>query len=426
MRINEYSIYKKTFKNIFRISASSLGSAIFSFFLLIIISDKLTLKDYGTFTYLLSLVSIFLPIACFGLPQLWIKSYGEIGEISKVFFLDSLKYILIILPIIICFLFLWSKFNQFNRSEVLLLSILFIIIISQIFFELCCAIYQINESYIKLTIIQICQNFLRLLFIISFLLYFQSLNIYTVSLSYFLSAILIILFGIIELKNFLYKKKINYDDNKFLKKNTLTLVNTLPFAFINFMGMLYLSINIILLDLIGSKEEIAYFGVALNIFLVFLILPNSIYSKLYLKKFHYWSNHDLIKLKKYFIIGILSMFFIGVLFAILINLFSEFFIISIFDEKFRPSIKILNTLSLALPILFAGYNAGTILLTKNYIYKKIVNVSIATILTPVFSYFLFFEFGVIGITISIVLCSIILFLLNIFTLIRNEKHLQFY
>ena len=426
MFFNKNFVYKKIIGNFSIVAISSLVSAIIAFCLQIMISNKLSLQDYGTFVYILTLVSIFLPIVCFGLPQLWVKSYGEVGEASKSYFFNSLKYILFFLPIIIIFLFSWSILNQFKSSELILLLILSIILISQIFFELNIAIYQIYENYIKLSAFQVYQNFFRLLFVFIFYVFFQNLNIYTVSFSYFLSAILIIFFGFIGLRNFLSNNKISYNYTASKNKNSLTLYKAAPIALINFMGMLYLTINVIILDFLGSKEDIAHFGIALNIFYVFLIIPNSIYGKLYLKKFHYWSNHDLKKLKHNFIIGILTMFLVGSFLVILIHLFSDFFILFFLDEKFMPSIKILNTLSFALPIIFAGYNAGTILLTKNYIFKKIINVSIATIFTPVFSYFLFFELGVIGIAMSIVLSSIILFMLNFVTLIKYEKHLQFY
>lgn len=404
------------FLNISFVTVASFFSAFFAFLLQIFLSNNLSLEDYGHFIHVFTLITIFLPFVCFGVPQLWLKIYGELGKESIKNFDKFYFNILIILVLVLVFLIFWAKINHFNSNEKNLLFVLSFILISQIFFELSCSVLQIRQNFKKLSFFILIQNLIRLLMLLLIYLFIKNMTVSIVSYCYLISAIIVIFISFFELKDFFNKNKIKISMKRI---HLFSFYNCLPIATANFLGMLYLSSNIILLNFLSNKESIAIFNIALTIFYLTLIIPNTIYHKIYLAKFHYWANHDVLKLKKHFFYGSIAMFFLGLFCSLIINLFSDIFILTVFGERFYSSIHLLNILSFALPIVFPSYVIGSILLTKNLILKKIINMTIVAIITPILSYSLFLKYSLTGVSISILIISILLFILNLISLKKN-------
>src|SRR5690606_23049373 len=174
-----------TFKAVSYLWFGSLLGAAFAFFSQVLIARKLSLDEYGSFSSALALVNIVLPLAGFGLPQLWLKVFGEEGWRGIRWIKPSLQFAILSTTCVSGGIVVWGIVGGHGAGVDQLFGMIALFRIGQVSMELVSSRLQLEERYRDLSAWQLCPHVLRFFLVLAFL-YFsgQSSTLYGVGLVY--------------------------------------------------------------------------------------------------------------------------------------------------------------------------------------------------------------------------------------------------
>lgn len=120
-----------------------------------------------------------------------------------------------------------------------------------------------------------------------------------------------------------------------------------------------------------GDEQAGLYNVVFIAITTILISPTVLYSKFLIPKYYRWANHDKEKFYDARKKGNIIMLISGGIMMIIVSILSGFFIPIIFGKEYVDSIKLLNTLSLALPVIFVAYSVESTLVTNEHMKLKV-------------------------------------------------------
>ncbi|WP_257229807.1 oligosaccharide flippase family protein [Acinetobacter sp. YH12041] len=309
----------------------------------ILLSKVLQVKDFGTYAFILSMLTILTIPAVMGVPEVVVREVARISSTNKLEELNLLfkwikKTILITssfsIMIFLIFIFVYKK-DVILKENV---SLLFFLII-------CIPVMAVNS--IRSSIIiglnhvllgQIIDNIVRpiilmLMLVFCYLLVVDYVSINTAILLYLISLLTAMICGL-----FLLKKKMPCMDNiteinEQGKYKEWTL-SALPLALVSGIYIISQQVDILLLGLLSSFESIAIYKIAAQIG-VFVIVGQQILRSILAPKFSVlWQKGDLQQLQRITIFSSRISCTIALLISFIFYFYGKFFLSYFFGENY--------------------------------------------------------------------------------------------
>lgn len=405
------SIAKNTFSQLIVKGFSSSVNLLATF----IIFSSLGMYEFGSFTKIVTFVSLFYLVLDFGLNAVFLKRhFHHVTEHLK--HLYSLR---LLLSIVIFFLILvvtfFLPYNSvlnigFSPQEKFGIVIFSLTVFPYAFILTLNAVLQKKLSYEKL----ILPNIVASLILVAGVVFGASIkNLYIIFLSYSLSYIVLFLFLSRELKSiFSFETRISH----LVSISKPLFIESLPLAFILFLNLIYAKADIMILSFMKSNIDVGIYGFSYRIFEFAIAIPtffaNSIYPIL-LQEHQKTGFTHLVRRYAYALFGVSFLFLAILLFASPI--------LSFLKQDFSYSVYPLQLLSLSIPFFFLTSLFQWVLIVKNkkmilvaiYFVSMILNIALNIIFIPMYSY--------IASAIITIVCEGLVFVLMILYLILEKR-----
>ena len=400
---------------------SFLGAG-FAFLTQVILARQLSPFDFGVFSAGLATVSLLNPMAGFGVHQYWLKSFGEEGWNATRWFLPSFRFITLCTIFVILLIVIGGLLGPHDNLTTYVLLILAISIPGQVSVELLSAKFQLEEKFIYLTIWQLMPHIARLsLVVLLAYIITERMDVIEVAWAYAWVAILAVIIGVHQLYHMFHGK---FDLKGHLKKENVSncnnqtganlssiqklIGNLWPFGFAGLFHLIYFQSDIIFVKYLTGSEAAGAYNIASTIMVGVYLLPSTLYQKYLLPKMHRWAHHDREKFSQVYKQGNIILLAIGIIVMFGLWAISSWVIPFLFGEKYQNSIILLNIISVSTPIMFVAFSAGTVLMTKDNMKKKVKIMGVVAVINILFNMLFIPYYGAVGAAVSTVISNLFL------------------
>ena len=374
-------MHKEIFKNTsFQILARGI-TTIIGFAITVLVARAFGVYGFGEFSKITSFIALFYLFADFGLNAIFLK---KPQSFSSLFFLRIIISIFLIIFANVGSLLLPynsilnTGFSPFVRMGIFIFSFT---ILSQGIIYSTSSIFQKKLRFDYFMISQIIGEIINFFIIVVLIFFAKSLELIIIAfvVSNFITAFLSLI---------LAKEKISEFDFKYSKD---IFKSSLPIGLMMVFNLIYFRIDIILLSIFKSNQDVGIYSLAYRFFDFFIALPlflsNSIYPKLLetIKNKNEFSKIT----KNYFFIYLISSFVIIIPVWFLSPLFT------LISPDYSASIYPFRVLIISLPIFFITSFLQWILISMDkqrflmmvYFVAAIINVILNLMFIPKYSYF---------------------------------------
>ncbi|MFA9594926.1 oligosaccharide flippase family protein [Citrobacter telavivensis] len=376
------------------LAVGTLLTALLNFATQFMLAKHMSPSDFGIFSSAFYLTMTVAPLCGFGIPQFWLKAFGSEGWGGVRFLIPGLTFTLFTTSIIIIVLSGWFLYTEYYHQK--LLFLLSFIVLSQVLIELLGAVYQLEENYMAVSVVQTSVYILRFCVLIIICLVFNEVSINNISAGYALISVLMVIvtYGVLKrlLKKDIYLK--GHAKKELIKPPIVDILEMIKesaiFGISGVFYMVYYQVNIVLVKYFISTEDAGYYSVAFLFISAAILFPTVIYQKYLLPKLHRWAYQDVSKLKIVYKYGNILMFLFGVIITCIIYFLSPFIISFLFGQKYIDAVELIQLMAISIPIIYLASNSGAILVTKDNMRAKVKIMSIASIISLI-SFFLFYK-----------------------------------
>jgi O-antigen/teichoic acid export membrane protein len=316
----------------------------FIFFIInIIVARYLNIEHYGEFTTALGYATFFSSLSNIGITFTLIRAINiEAGRDSENFGNSLfLKTVIAIITYTVMTASLY--FTNYNSNTILLILIFGLVRVGNEYMITFYALYEAKEKFLRPSIFNLSFSLSLLTGTILVVLYngnyFDLVKIRLANVIIFISIL-----------SFFTLRKLKLS----LKVSSLKkfLISAIPFGLWAFMSTFLTRINIIILSLMHGTVYSGIFNNGYIFFMTILFIPGSFVKVLTPFLYKALSEND--KNKFQFAYDVFSKFFAVVSFFILLLLFlyADSLVISIFSTKYHDSINVLKIVSFAIPPVF--------------------------------------------------------------------------
>jgi O-antigen/teichoic acid export membrane protein len=402
-------------KHIVILLLSAFAGSGLTFLLQAFLARWLTLTEFGDFSAALSVVFILAPLAGLGISSQWLKFFGEEGYSAKRWLPSSYRLLnkSIFIVLIAYYIAVYFVADAAFQKALLFLSLL---IISQILVELVCAKLQLEEKYSNLSWFQTLPHILRVFSILILFLITGGVSYHGALLSYLAVSIVISLCCIYYLSDtfkngFSIAEKTNKAVSNVRVSEFDVLSRSYLFCVAALLHLVMFQGGLVLLKFLGGALDVAIYNAAFMIIVGVYLIPTVIYQKYLQPKIHHWASFDAKMYVKSYRMGLVYMFFFGLVIALLIYFSSELIINLIFGEKFHMSIRILEILCIGIPIRFMATCSGAVLNTRENIKIKVILMAIVALCSVLLAVVFIPRSGAVGVCYSFLISETLLVLL---------------
>ena len=396
----------------------SLAGSGSTFVIYMILARELGPELFGTFSSAMAITVVFSLLSGFGIPQVWLKLFGEEGFNALRWVGPSLSYVfltLVFIGLATGGIALLQPNDQLSNQ---LLFLLLGYVSGYVFVQLVGSKLQLEERFVRLTFWQLLPNLTRLI-IIAFLIYLLNYPISVIEVGWVYAGIGLVftLMGTTELlafKNGKARLK-GHEIQQQLNTPRPTLGEVVrqawPFGFAGLFAFVYIQSDIIMIKYISGDAEAGYYNVAYTVISAIMTIPIILFSKFLIPKYHRWSNQNIERLLEVSTKGSRLMILAGGAILVGILVLAPILTSLLFGEKYKPSILMLNILSLSIPFTFLAYSYGATLLTSDHMKLKVKLMGSVAVINILLNIFLIGPYGAPGAAVSTVVSNIILALL---------------
>ena len=310
--------------NILFSTISVFSRLISGFVIIFILTKSLTINDFGVFSYSLVFASILVLIIDYGYSIKLVKNIARTKNKISDLTINSIKIKLLLTALVFFFILILYKIQYPDIETSKIIFILTLSLIFNSFANHFLIPYKAIDRFDIEAIYIFIFNVLLLLFV-SFISYNYK-NVFYVSLAYLFSNILFLL---CTFNKFRSDYSMKYSKVYYLSE----LLNTLPYAIHIAIGTLYLSIDTLILKMFVSNTEIAIYQAGMRA-MVASTIGITIISSVMIPKFSELflnQKQSLIELSTKINFVAIAL---GIIIAILINMFSNFLIPYIYGLEY--------------------------------------------------------------------------------------------
>lgn len=381
----------------------------------LILARQLGPLDFGTFSSALATVTLFTPLAGFGVAQFWLKAFGQEGWGALRWLTASFRFVVLSTLFVLLILVIWSVFGPHDSLTRNILISLSLYVPSQVVVALVYSKLQMEERYIYLVFWQLIPHFLRLsiIAILSFLLT-DWMNGQNIAFSFAFVAVLVATIGSAQLKGM---TKGHFDLKCHAKQNLSVptpepdikaiIFQIWPFGLASFSFLIYYQIDIVLLKYIKGSEAAGIYNVAFTVISAMFLFPQVIITFL-LPKMHRWANHDRDRFYQVYRQCNILMLISGIFTMLIVWLLAPWGLSFLFGNKYNDAISLLNVLALTIPVIFVASNVGATLITQEYMRIKVKYMCLVAIFNILLNIALIPSVGAMGAAIVTLLSNVML------------------
>lgn len=376
------------------LAVGTLLTALLNFATQFMLAKHMSPSDFGIFSSAFYLTMTVAPLCGFGIPQFWLKAFGSEGWGGVRFIIPGLTFTLFTTSIILVILSGWFLYTEYYHQQ--LLFLLSFIVLSQVIIELLGVLYQLEENYIAVSVVQTSVYILRFIVLIIIYLIFNEVSISSISVGYAMISFLMVISTYRVMKR-LIKKDVylkGHTEREFIKLQNVDKLEMIKesaiFGISGVFYMVYYQVNIVLVKYFISTEDAGYYSVAFLFISAAILFPTVIYQKYLLPKLHRWAYQDISKLKLVYKYGNILMFIFGIIVTGVIYFLSPFIISFLFGQKYIDAVELIQLMAVSIPIIYLASNSGAILVTKDNMRSKVKIMCIASVISLI-SFFLFYK-----------------------------------
>lgn len=408
--------FKKYFKNTFLLLTEKLFRIVLSFGIGIWVARYLGPKEFGIFSYAISLIGLLSIFVTLGLESIFVKEIIKTPNLKGELLFTS--FVIKFVGFIFCLLIIWI-FIIFNDEGYYLNSLIAILSASLIFQTLnvfdyyfqskVLSKYVVKSNFISLTITSLIKIYLLInnYALISFIIVVVVENLlFAISLSvYFLKQ------SVLSEFNFQFKGDLAL---KLLKDSSPLIVAAISVS-------IYMRIDQIMIKEILNETEVGYYSIVVRISEIWNFIPVILMNSLFPSLINASKiSSNLLKSRIQSLYKLL--FYISILIAITITIFSDYIISTLFGIDYLPSSEILKIHIWSCIFIFIGVATSKFLIVKNLQIYFTFNYIIAASLNIVLNYVLLNKFGAIGATYSTLISYLFASYLGLFFWKKTRKH----
>ncbi len=365
-------MFKKVFKNSVFLSGSQVISRLIGFAYFIFMARFLGVEKFGTYSFILSFVYNFIPVADFGIERLVLIDLAREPEksreyISKLlplrFFLALATYLIILILGLIL---------GVGARQIFYLSVFGLAIIPYNITFLITSYLNSKEKMIYISIANIFLILLTALFGLVFA--WLKLDLAWILTAYPLANLLLMVIFLASLRREI-SAWFNIDWGFW--KNILSKCWT--FAALTILAVFYLRMSVILVNLILGPVATGLYSSAFKFIEAGILIPQSlalalfpVSSKLFVQ--------DKVRLGKVYLKGLLVLFVLGSLATAVFNLFSKNIINLSYGRDYFSAFPVLSLVSFSLVLFFMNALAANVILNsdkvKTYLFFNFSNLLI--------------------------------------------------
>ena len=409
---------KTSIISILLLSLGTFFGAGLAFITQIILARTLGSESFGLFTSTLAIITLISPLAVFGIPQLWLKVFGEEGWNARRWVTPSFFVTLGSTALVIILLLTWALLFNNNYQTQVLIFILSIYILGQVSLELVSSKYQLEENYVRLAQLQLIPHLMRFILVVFFIIFFKEfISAKYIAIIYSIVSIFFTLYAMIQINKimkgeFLLKghKEESIQVYKSVKIKKI-IKNSWPFSLATFFYLIYFQSDLILVKYFVGNHAAGIYNVAFTIIVAIFLFPSIIYQKFLLSKIHRWANHDKNKLYQVYKKGNILMLTSGIIILMLVLSTSSYIIPLLFGTEYNEAVKILNILAISIPIIFLAHSSGSMLVTKNHMKLKVKYMGTVALINITLNIFVIPIYGAIGASITTNISNVLLLFL---------------
>lgn len=378
----------------------------------IILVRVFNLLDYGTFTTLLTSITLLATINGFGISGYWLRLFSVYGDKA----LDSVKYVKKILIIsssltIVIWISLFQLLNLTIPFEIYLLYIIPLLCYGLL--PTVTAINQISDSVLKLSLWRTLNRIILFSTALSVLIMgTNSLNIFSIIFIILSSiSLVIIIKKIISFGKGKVVLNKRYDDinpeNKGSFTFKLVMFNSIPYMLLGLFYLFYYQSDLILLNIFIGAESVASYNVAFLLISVIYMILALIFNVYLLPNFHVTRN---INFKNFqFKIFKLSLYcaVIGIVIIIFLIPLSDIIVKIVFGDIYQESAFLLKILAIAIPFRFVSTSLSSLLLDEKTVWSKVKIQGSAAVINLLLNILAIPLFGIMGAVVTTVITEIV-------------------
>lgn len=374
----------------------------------------LGVSEFGSFTKVITFVSLFYLLVNFGINTIYLRDYFKEAEkyfLNIIILRILISVVLIVLAGIIALLLPYSQQTQlgFSLTEKFWIIVFSLTIATQGLFLSTNAIFQKNNSY-NLSIMPTVLSSLANLILIAF--GGLTKNILLVILAFPISQTVYFLISYSSIRNRFPFKNQTINFIPFSKK---ILSSSLPLGLMLFLNFVYFRADTLILSVYKPSADVGIYGFSYKMFEFLIAFPtffaNSIYPTLIEKQKDNLNFYKLIK--KYF----LFLFFASFIFLAIVYFLSP--LVKLVRSDLYPSVIPLRILSLSIPFFFVTSLLQWIFILKNKLYALLVIYIFSTVFNIILNMIFIPASGYIAASYITVASEALVFLLMIIFILKT-------
>lgn len=343
------------------------------------------------------------PLAAFGLPQFWLKVFGQEGWSALKWLKPSIIFALISTLAVIFIAVFWAIFGDHPDSTRCLYIILLPFLLGNVAIELVTSKLQLEEKYISLAMLLSMPSIVRLGLAVSVAWVMPRIDgLFLFGFVYFFVGVLATLFFLKEFIK-IYKGAIDlvgHGVKQHVANGAVSAGDVFKGSFLFGLAgsfhLVYFQGAVVLLAYLSSAGQAGIYNVAFLVMSAVYLFPNIMYQKFLLPKIHRWSRQNPEFFYNSFKQGSLAMLGLGVLACIAIWILMPYLLPALFGIEYEQAVTVVCLLSLCAPIRFMATSVGSVLVTQKHVALKVRCMAGVAIFSLSVNFILIPKFGIDG------------------------------
>lgn len=388
---------------------SSLAAGASAFVAQVLLSRYLGPTVYGRLAAALATVSLFFPIAGFGVSQYWLRIFGLEGQSGNRWLRPSMQVAGISSAAALCALVVWSYFSGQDPQTRTLVVWLAPLVVSQAAIDLVSGRFQLEERYQMLALWQSALPASRLIVVIAGIAVGAGIGAIVAGI---VGAALVLTaagaFQLFQMVRGNYRlaghteREIQAPLHVTSPRQLDVLSGAWPFALSGVFYLAYFQSAVILLEWISVPSVAAVYNVALLVLGTIYLLPMVIYQKYLMPKLQRWAEHDQESFLAVYRLGNGAMLMLGVGAMLTLLPLAPVVVKTVFGKNYAEAGTLLMILSGCVPLRFLSISVGSALLTENHVRYKVKCMAVAAIVNVALTLGLLPTLGVYAAVVSMI------------------------
>jgi O-antigen/teichoic acid export membrane protein len=410
---------------------ASLGGSALALLTQVALARTLAPAGYGAFAAALATVTLLVPLAGFGVPDLWLKAFGAEGSSAVRWLPASFRFAALSTTGVFLVLVAWAAWGSHEAATRQLLYWLSPVCAGQLLIGLVGAKLQLEERYGAFAVWHLLPNLARLLLVLLLVAMAGQTTPSDVAAAYALVAVGIVASGVILLRamsqgRFIIKghsRATPADEERRAAAPHIRLWDVVreasPFGLGTVFHLIYFQSAVVMLQYLQGDAAAGIYNVAFTVMVAVYLFPGAVFQKFLLPKVHRWANHDRARFLQVYRFGNGLMLLLGGAAAAAVLVLGSWLVPLLFGTAYREASNLLKLLAFCVPFRFLASSVGATLMTQDNMRRKNRYMAVVAVINVFLNLSLIPTLAATGAAIATLLSEIILLALYLIAVRRH-------